>query len=201
MELTFDRASKFYEPGEKVTGVFTLKDTKWADYIDPVLKAESYMDTVSEIRGKMGRPALSESDRTYFMKKTATSKENSSNPTKSRNFEFVLEATESGEKLIDVYVGVEFSIIYKVQFVGTHKSTKEKRTFDANFFVACPGAGIDVSKGRSLIPKDFVISNENLETNTAQTLPKFRFEGVIASTNCCFVEPFDGFIIKKHSEL
>jgi len=72
------------------------------------------MDTVSEIRGKMGRPALPESERTYFMKKTAEHKENSTNPTKARNFEFILESTETGEKLIDVYVGVEFSIVVSI---------------------------------------------------------------------------------------
>jgi len=116
MELVFDRASKFYEPGEKVTGVFTLKDSRWVDYIDPVFKAEAFMDTISEIRGKMGRPALDEKEKTYFMKKTADHKENSTNPTKARNIEFALEATESGEKLIDVYVGVEFSIVVSTIF-------------------------------------------------------------------------------------
>ena len=111
MQFTFDRASKFYEPGEKVTGSLTLTDKKFSDFDQPLLfSAASYMDTVSEIRGKMGRPALPEGEKTYFMKKTVDSKENSTNPTKVRNFEFILEATEAGEKLLDVYVGVEFSI-------------------------------------------------------------------------------------------
>ena len=30
---------------------------------------------------------------------------------KEINFEFILEATEQGEKLLDAYVGVEFSVI------------------------------------------------------------------------------------------
>jgi len=30
----------------------------------------------------------------------------------------------------------------------------------------CPGAGIDPALGRTLVPKEFVISNENLETST-----------------------------------
>ena len=51
MEITFDRASKFYEPGEKVTGVMELKDAPWAiriaDLKNIEVKAEAYMDTVS----------------------------------------------------------------------------------------------------------------------------------------------------------
>lgn len=69
------------------------------------------------------------------------------------------------------------------------------------FYVACSGAGIDAKLGRNLVPQEFAISNENLETSTTATIPKFKFDGIIASTNCCFTEPFDGFIIKRHSEL
>lgn len=64
-----------------------------------------------------------------------------------------------------------------------------------------PGGGLDPQKGRSLIPHEFTISNENLETSTTATIPKFKFDGVISSVNCCFTEPFDGHIIKRHSEL
>ena len=46
-----------------------------------------------------------------------------------------------------------------------------------------------------------MISNENLDANTTTSIPKFKFEGEIATTNCCFTEPFDGYIIKRHSEL
>lgn len=57
----------------------------------------------------MGRPPLDEKLRTYFMKKSVDLE----NPTKkdTRKFSFTLEATEEGEKLIDAYVGVEFSIV------------------------------------------------------------------------------------------
>ena len=51
-------------------GTFTLTDKKFADFETSIdLTAVSYMDTVSEIRGKMGRPELPEKDKTYFMKK------------------------------------------------------------------------------------------------------------------------------------
>ena len=46
-----------------------------------------------------------------------------------------------------------------------------------------------------------MISNDNLETTTTGKIPKFRFEGRIFSTNCQFMDPFDGNIIKKESEL
>jgi hypothetical protein len=42
MEITLDRASKFYEPGEKVTGTITFKETKFTDLVDFNFIAESY---------------------------------------------------------------------------------------------------------------------------------------------------------------
>ena len=60
----------------------------------------------------MGRPPLDESMRIYFMKKEVKHSDDPKAGAKGgRLFEFVLEATESGEKLIDSYVGVEFSIL------------------------------------------------------------------------------------------
>lgn len=91
MDIALDRASKFYEPGEKVTGNLTFKDLKYSDFEGVVFKAESYMDTVSQIRGNMGRPALEEKERTYFMKKTVEFFESHTNPGKTLNFEFILE--------------------------------------------------------------------------------------------------------------
>jgi hypothetical protein len=113
MEITLDRASKFYEPGEKVTGTITFKEFKFSDLTDIEFIAESYQDTVSEIRGAMGRPALDEKDRTYFMKKKVDHKADPGNP-KNRLFEFILESTEEGEKLIDAYVGVDFSVVVSI---------------------------------------------------------------------------------------
>jgi hypothetical protein len=46
-----------------------------------------------------------------------------------------------------------------------------------------------------------MISNDSLDETTTQTIPKFKFEGEVASINANFMEPFDGYIIKRHSEL
>ncbi len=50
------------------------------------------------------------------------------------------------------------------------------------------------------MPKDFQITPDSLEGMTTKTLPKFRFEGRIYTTNCAFNEAFDGYIIIKDSE-
>jgi len=72
------------------------------------------MDTVSAIRGKQGRQPLPVGDRIYFMKKTEQiavgGKFNQQEPLK---FGFKLEGTTKAP-LIDAYVGVDFSIVYKV---------------------------------------------------------------------------------------
>ena len=47
MEITFDRASKFYEPSEKVTGIILFKDFKFSDLSEMTVQAHSYQDTVS----------------------------------------------------------------------------------------------------------------------------------------------------------
>lgn len=70
------------------------------------------MDTVSMIRGNIGRPALKEEDRIYFMeKKINISDQGKVNTSQGVPFEFVLEATVAGQQLLDAYIGVEFSII------------------------------------------------------------------------------------------
>jgi len=132
MDITFDRASKFYEPGEKVTGNLYVSNSFWgykfSDIKNLEITAESYMDTVSQIRGNMGRPALLENERIYFMKKNVDLHE-VKNKSRESNFSFMLEATEKNEKLIDAYVGVEFSVvvsIYKVpnpSLVQSHRQS------------------------------------------------------------------------------
>jgi len=67
VEISFDKASKFYEPGERVTGNVTLSSTP-LEHGQVVLLAESYMDTVSAIRGNVGRGPLPTEQRIYFMK-------------------------------------------------------------------------------------------------------------------------------------
>ncbi len=70
------------------------------------------MDTVSIIRGNIGRQPLKEEDRIVFMKKKFSisdgGKANTSSPIP---FEFILEATEKNEQLLEAYIGVEFSVI------------------------------------------------------------------------------------------
>ena len=69
------------------------------------------------------------------------------------------------------------------------------------FYCAITGSGIDPKIGRNDVPKNFAITPDNLETSTAKkTVPKFRFEGTIYSTNCAFNEALDGFILTKDSE-
>ena len=65
----------------------------------------------------------------------------------------------------------------------------------------CPGQGIKIADGKGYIPKDFSISHDSLEATTTKTIPKFKFYGRINSVNCAFAEPFEGYIIKSHSEL
>lgn len=72
LTINLDRASKFYEPGEKVTGTLDLKELKFSDFSSMKVTAECYQDTVSQIRGSMGRPPLDPEKRTYFMKKDVT---------------------------------------------------------------------------------------------------------------------------------
>jgi hypothetical protein len=69
------------------------------------------------------------------------------------------------------------------------------------FYTACPGAGIELKNGRKYVSQTFQISHETLEANSTKTIPKFKFEGEVTSTNCCFTEPFEGYIIKRNSEL
>jgi len=68
------------------------------------------------------------------------------------------------------------------------------------FYCSVPGAGIDPKIGRSDVPKPFAITPEGLEANTTKSIPKFNFAGQISSVNCCFYEPFDGYIVVGESE-
>ncbi len=52
LDIQFDRASKFYEPGERVTGTACVANQTFSfEYQSYTLLAEAYMDTVSQIRG------------------------------------------------------------------------------------------------------------------------------------------------------
>ena len=99
LEVKLDRASKFYEPGERVTGTITVNDTQsQIQHSGITLLAEGYMDTVSIIRGNIGRPALKEEDRVVLMKKKFSLSDGGKASTGSAiPFEFILEATEKNE--------------------------------------------------------------------------------------------------------
>lgn len=58
---------------ENVVGTIALKNSDKQIPFDSVeLEAEAYMDTVSLIRGNLGRPALPKERRIYFMVKKQT---------------------------------------------------------------------------------------------------------------------------------
>jgi hypothetical protein len=159
------------------------------------------MDTVSAIRGTIGRPPMKPADRIVFMSKTLTVSEGGMavehEPLK---FSFLLDKTGS-HPLIDAYVGVEFSIVYKVtvRMMILGKTIEGK----AEFYCSVPGSGIDPAIGKRYVPQDFNIVPDGIAANVkpGTKIPKFNFYGQISSTNCCFNEPFDGYLICKESEL
>ena len=63
------------------------------------------------------------------------------------------------------------------------------------------GSGIDQSIGKKYVPQQFLLSHETMPAPPNQKLPKFKFSGQISSVNCCFNEPFDGYLICQDSEL
>ena len=108
------------------------------------------MDTVSAIRGNIGRPPMKTADRFVFMSKTVTvspgGKTVAHEPLK---FSFLLDKT-GHHPLIDAYVGVEFSVVYKVtvRIVIGGKTTEGK----AEFYCNVPGSGIDPALGKRYVP-------------------------------------------------
>ena len=68
--VDFDRANKIYMPGEQVGGSISLKNSEQQIQYEKVeIEVESYMDTVSQIRGNLGRPPLKKEQRIYFIQK------------------------------------------------------------------------------------------------------------------------------------
>ena len=58
LDVQVDRANKIYQPGETVSGTISLKNSDRQLQFESVeLEAEAYMDTVSLIRGAVGRAA------------------------------------------------------------------------------------------------------------------------------------------------
>jgi hypothetical protein len=68
------------------------------NHVGLFLEAEGFMDTVSMIRGNIGRPALKEEDRIVFMKKRVTISDGGKiNSGQGIPFDFILEANTGKE--------------------------------------------------------------------------------------------------------
>ena len=205
LELQFDRANKIYQPQETVQGTISLKNSdKQIPFEIVELEAEAYMDTVSLIRGNLGRPALPKEKRIYFMSKKVTVKENGLMFTNGDPlpFSFKLEST-TGSPLIDSYVGVDFSIVYKITVTLKRRDGNKPIDGTASFDCRVPGGGVSTDLGRRNKPQDFSISADTLaaDPKSGGKVLRFSFSGQIASVNCCFDEPFDGFLILHESEI
>jgi hypothetical protein len=99
---------------ETVSGTISVTSAKtYVDHGDCTLIAESYMDTVSAIRGNLGKGPMKPADRFVFLNKTVNlSKGGKTIAHEPIKFSFTLDDAKA--PLIDAYVGVEFSIVYKV---------------------------------------------------------------------------------------
>lgn len=139
------------------------------------------MDTVSLIRGNLGRPALPKEKRIYFMTKKLTVLEDGilfsdGDPVP---FEFKLESTTKNP-LIDSYVGVDFSIVFKVSVVLKRKDGMKPLEALGKFDCKLLGGGIDATLGRSNKSQDFSITPDALPEdpkNKGKALPRFNFSG------------------------
>lgn len=178
LNILFDKASKFYEPLEQVSGTISVPSAKtYTDHGNVTLVAESYMDTVSAIRGSIGRPPMKPADRFVFMSKTITVSEGGKTiEHEPLKFSFLLDKTGT-HPLIDAYVGVEFSIVYKVtvRIVIQGKTIEGK----AEFYCSVPGGGIDVALGKRYVPQDFNITPDGIAATVkpGTKIPKFQFYG------------------------
>ena len=94
-------------------------------------------------------------------------------------------------------MGVDFSIVYKVTVTMAQASAaKPPIKGSAEFNCKVPGQGLDAAQGRRQVPQDFTITPDELVANSkGAEVPKFHFSGKIASVNCCYDEPFDGYLI------
>lgn len=122
-------------------------------------------------------------------------------PSEPLKFSFTNQAT-TAPKLIDAYIGVDFSIVFKIVVVlkGKSGATSDKKG-EAQYYCKVPDGGIDPQMGHKLVPLDFVISDEKLASGGGTKLPRFKFTGRIDSTNCCYDEPFQGHVLCEYSEI
>ena len=94
-------------------------------------------------------------------------------------FSFKLEST-TNNKLIDSYVGVDFSIVFKVSVLLKRKDGSKPIEAMAKFDCRVPGGGMDPTLGTGNKPQDFAITPENMPEdpkNRGKALPRFAFCG------------------------
>ena len=184
LDIQFDRANKIYQPNEMVTGTIVLQDSDTqVAYNSIELEAEAYMDTVSLIRGKLGRKALPKAQRIYFMKKKETVKQSGiafpgGEPV---SFSFKMEST-TNNPLIDSYVGVDFSIVFEVMVSLKRAGGNKPLPIDgeAKFDCRVPGGGIDPELGRGNKSQGYSITSESTPDdpkNKGKVIPRFNFSG------------------------
>ena len=91
-------------------------------------------------------------------------------------FSFLLDKTGS-HPLIDAYVGVDFSIVYKV----TVKMNIAGKAIEgkAEFYCSVPNSGIDPAIGKKFVPADFNITPDGIAASVkaGTKIPKFNFSG------------------------
>jgi hypothetical protein len=151
LDIQFAKASKFYEPLETVSGTVAVTTAKtYTDHGEFSITAEAYMDTVSAIRGNLGKGPMRPTDRFVFMcKNIIVSHSGKTIAHEPLKFSFTLDKTGQ-HALIDAYVGIEFSIVYKVTAKVMIYGKEQKGT--AEFYCNVPGSGMDSALGKRLVP-------------------------------------------------
>lgn len=125
---------------------------------------------------------MKEHERIYFLKHRKEIQSAGYMASKSEHsFEFELEANIAGEKLVESYVGVDFSVIYEVEII----ILKGARVIQGKevVYVTVGGQGIKPDIGKSEQPTDFTIDSSSLDGSSITSVPKFMFSGRITSTN------------------
>lgn len=147
-----------------VGGTISLKNSeKQMQYEMVEIEVEAYMDTVSMIRGNLGRPALPKERRIYFLTKKQTVAENGMlfSGGDPLPFSFKLEST-TDNTLIDSYVGVDFSIVYKATITMKRKNEPKPLEVTEKFNCRVPGGGILPELGRRYKAQDYSITPDAL---------------------------------------
>ena len=80
--------------------------------------------------------------------------------------------------MIDSYVGVDFSIVYKVNVTMKRKNESKLLEASTKFDCKVPGGGIIPELGRSFKPQDFSITPDFVDqAGKGAKVPRFNFCG------------------------